>query len=107
MVQVHVKMDLAKLSTQITANPSLQSIPFNCLLLFLAMTAAIKNDIILMQPSNHPLAATPDILLCPVQYFLSHACGLSVDTVLQCWAAFKNVVKMIERLGGLRVCIEW
>ena len=38
---IGMKMDLAKLSMQITANPSFQSILFDSLLLFLAMTARI------------------------------------------------------------------
>lgn len=83
-------MDLAQLSAQITANPLLQSIPFNNLLLFLAAATTIKNDLALMQPSDHPLATPPDVLPRPAQYFLSDACGLSINTVLQCWSAFKD-----------------
>ena len=94
-------MDLAKFSAQITANPSLQSIPFDCLLLFLAAIIAIKNDLVLMQPSDHPLAAAPDVLLHPAQYFLSHACGLSVDTILQCWSAFNTIAWCSDQMHAL------
>lgn len=85
-------MDLATFAAQITANPTLQSIPFESLLLFLAATATIKNDLTLMQPSDHPLNAIPDVLPRPAVYFLSNACDLSVDTVLQCWSTFKDTV---------------
>ena len=64
-------------------------------------TATVKNDIILMQLSNHPLAVTPDILPHPAQYFLLHACGLSMDTVLQCWAAPKDILWCSDEMHTL------
>ena len=83
-------MDLATLSVRITT-PSLQPIPFDRLLLFLALGAAIKSDISLIQPSDHPLAVIPKVLLHSAQVFLSHACGLSIDTIILCWSAFKDL----------------
>ncbi|KAF8128416.1 hypothetical protein EV363DRAFT_1107765, partial [Boletus edulis] len=73
-------------------NPSLQSIPFNCLLLFLASTAAIKNDILLIQPFNYSAATTPKILPHSAQLFLSLVCGLSINTIVECWSTFKDLV---------------
>ena len=86
------EMDLGTLSTLVTVNPSLQSISLDRLLLFLASTAAIKNDILLIQPSDHSIATTPDILLYSVQSFLSHACGLSISMIVECWSTFKDLV---------------
>lgn len=94
-------MELATLSSRITAHPSLQSIPFNCLLLFLSLIAAIESDIALIQPSDHPLAATPDILPQSAQLFLSRACGLSIDTTAQCWLAFKDLAWCSEETRAL------
>jgi len=84
-------MDLATLSARIAANHSLQLIPFDCLLLFLALITAIKSDIALIQPSDHPVAATAKILPHSAQVFLSDACGLSINTIVQCWSAFKDL----------------
>ncbi|KAF8445913.1 hypothetical protein L210DRAFT_3392409 [Boletus edulis BED1] len=84
-------MDLATLSACITANPSLQAISFDRLLQFLALVTAIRSDIALVQPSDHSPAATPEVLPHSAQVFLSHACGFSIDTVIQCWSAFKHL----------------
>jgi hypothetical protein len=94
-------MDLATLSTHIMANPSLQSIPFDRLLLFLATTAAIKNNIALILPSDHSLAASPDVLPRSAQSFLADACGLSVDTIIQCWSAFKDIIWCSDQTRAL------
>ena len=94
-------MDLATLSVRITANPSLQPIPFDCLLLFLALSAAIKSDISLIQPFDHPLAAIPEVLPHSAQVFLSHACGLSIDTIILCWSAFKDLAWCSEETRAL------
>lgn len=85
-------MDLATLSKLVTINLSLHSIPFNRLLLFLAITTAIKNDLLLMQPSDHPITTTPNILPYSAQSFCSDACGLSINTIIKCWSTFKNIV---------------
>ncbi|KAG9316081.1 hypothetical protein JVU11DRAFT_3752 [Chiua virens] len=75
----------------VTANPSIQSIPFHSFLLFLAIIAAIKNDILVIQPSDQSPSAIPDILPQSVQFFLSHACGLPMDTIVDSWSTFRHL----------------
>lgn len=75
----------------ITAHPSVQLIPFHDFLLFLATTAAIKNNILFIQPSNLLPSATPDILLHSVQLFLSHACHLPIDAIVDSWSIFRHL----------------
>ena len=84
-------MDLATLSTASQVNPSLQSVPFECLLLFLASVAAIKNNIVLLQPSDQSPGLAPAVLPRTAQAFLSAACGLSVGTILESWSVFKDL----------------
>ncbi|KAF8436849.1 hypothetical protein L210DRAFT_869872, partial [Boletus edulis BED1] len=43
------------------------------------------------EPSDHSLAAPPDVLPRSAQSFLADACGLSIDIIVQCWSAFKDV----------------
>lgn len=85
-------MDLAALSKTVSLNLSLQPISLDQLLLFLASTAAIKNNNLLIQPSNYSMASTPAILPYLAQSFLSHACGLSISTITECWSMFKDLV---------------
>lgn len=101
MVGPAYNMDLATLSSCITAHPSLQSIPFDHLLLFLSLIAPIKSNITLIQPSDHPLASTPNVLLQSAPLFLSHACGLSINTTTQCWLAFKDLAWCSEETRAL------
>lgn len=84
-------MDLATFSTMVMANPSIQSIPFDRFLLFLAIVTAIKNDILLMQPSDLSLSTVPDVLPGSVQSLLSYACGVPINTIVDCWSIFKHL----------------
>lgn len=85
-------MDLGILSTVISANPSLQSISLNNLLLFLSTAARLKNDILLGQLSDQPPSVPPEILPIAAQHFLSHACDLPLTTVPTCWSVFKDII---------------
>jgi hypothetical protein len=84
-------MDLGKLAMAIVANSSLQTITLDRLLLFLASITPLKNDILLMQPSDHTIASPPAILPGSVQSFLSQACGLPTNVIQELWSTFKNV----------------
>jgi hypothetical protein len=85
-------MDLATFLTMVTAaNPLIQSIPFRDVLLFLATTTTIKNDILLIQLSNLSPSATPDILPHSIQNFLSQACGLPIDSIVDSWSMFRHL----------------
>ncbi|KAN0096936.1 hypothetical protein V8E55_001382 [Tylopilus felleus] len=72
-------------------NPSLHTVPLDRLLFFLASIAPLKNDILLMQPSNHTIVSPPAILPVSVQSFLSQACSLPTDVIQELWSTFKNV----------------
>ena len=85
-------MDLGTLSTKVAANPSLSSMPLDGLLLFLASAAAIKNNILLLQPSDHSPDAAPDVLPRSAQAFLSQACNLPISNILGCWLTFKDII---------------
>ena len=94
-------MDLATLLTMITAHLSVQSIPFHDFLLFFATTTAIKNNILLIQPSNLSPSATPNILLHFVQLFLSRAYHLPIDAIVDSWSAFRHLVWHDESIISL------
>jgi hypothetical protein len=94
-------MDLSMLSAIISKNPPLQSISLENLLLFFACTAGLKNDILLVQSSNHAAATTPDVLPNAVQSFLSQACHMSPNTVTACWTIFKDMVWQVDSVTAL------
>ena len=94
-------MDLGKLATVIVANPSLHTITLDRLLLFLASIAPLKNDILLMQPSDHTIASPPAILPGSVQAFLSQACGLPTNVIQDLWSTFKNVTWQDSGTSGV------
>jgi hypothetical protein len=89
------------LSAIISKNPPLQSISLENLLLFFACTAGLKNDILLVQSSNHAAATTPDVLPNAVQSFLSQACHMSPNTVTACWTIFKDMVWQVDSVTAL------
>ncbi|KAF8545563.1 hypothetical protein OG21DRAFT_1429077 [Imleria badia] len=84
-------MDLGKLATVIVANPSLHTIPLDRLLLFLASIAPLKEDILLMQASDHTIGSPPVILPTSIQSFFSQACGIPINVIQQLWSTFKDV----------------
>ena len=94
-------MDLSILSTIVSKTPPLQSVSLENLLLFFACTAGLKNDILLVQPSNHAAVTTPDVLPSAVQSFLSQACHMSPNTVTSCWMIFKDMVWQSDSVTAL------
>ena len=94
-------MDLGTFSTMITANPSIQSIPFHHFLLFLAIIGAIRDDILLIQPSNLLPSATPEVLPHSVQLFLLHACDLPIDAIVDSWSTFSHLAWHGESIMSL------
>ena len=84
-------MDLAALAATVTANPSLHPVPFDQFLLFLASIAPLKNDILLLQPSDHLPDDAPEVLPRSVLAFLSQACSLPTRNIQECWSTFKDI----------------
>jgi len=52
-------MDLARLASLVVSNPTLQGVHLNHLLLFFAVASSIKDDHLLIQPSEHDLTVAP------------------------------------------------
>ena len=97
-------MDLAALATMIIANPFLGLMPFDKIFLFLASIPPLKNDILLLQPSDYHLDDTPEILLHSVLAFLSQVSSLPSHSILECWSAFKHIAWHSDDLLSLQ-CI--
>lgn len=85
-------MDLARLASLVVSNPSLQGVHLNQLLLFFAIASSIKDDLFLIQLSEHVLAVAPAILPPSVEHFITSACNIPLPTVQDCWDAFKDIL---------------
>lgn len=59
---------------------------------FLAVTSSLRNDILLCQPSKHPVVQTPPFLPPKIIAFLSDCCEVSPITIQECWAVLGDLV---------------
>ncbi|KAI9568615.1 hypothetical protein HD554DRAFT_2007376, partial [Boletus coccyginus] len=67
-------------------------IRLNQLLLFFAIASSIKDDLSLIQLSEHVLAVAPAVLPPSVEHFITLACRIPLPTVQDCWNVFKDVL---------------
>jgi hypothetical protein len=80
------------LSALLNAHPALLSQPLENVLCFVMVTSRLKNDILLAQPSRHPVLQPPEFLPPSVVAFLTHSCGLDEPTVGQAWQILRDIV---------------
>jgi len=59
---------------------------------FILCASALKNDIILAQPSQHSSNEPPLLLSPAVATLLSRVCNISENTVTACWGLLREVV---------------
>ncbi|KAG9308618.1 hypothetical protein JVU11DRAFT_11726 [Chiua virens] len=85
---------------QVARHPSLRSVDLNQLLLFFAVASSLKDDILLIQPSEHCPTEPPIVLPSSLEHFLSAVCKIPVTTIRDCWNIFKDVLWPGEAHSG-------
>lgn len=74
-------------------NPAaFRGITLENLMKFVIYAGKLKNDILIVQPAEHPPLEPPDHLPRSIESFLNQACGLVDDQVSHCWAIVKDMV---------------
>ena len=86
-------LSIAEVHTRLQQNARLaHTVSLSALSKFITYTAALRNDIILVQPPKHSPAVPPSYLPDAIRFFLSESINVSVDIVDSCWHAFKDIV---------------
>ena len=85
-------MDLAQLASLVVNNPSLQAIHLNQLLLFFAVISSLRDDLLLIQPSEHAPTVLPAVLPSSAEVFIASACKIPRNMIQDCWDLFKDVL---------------
>lgn len=70
----------------------LQNLELHQIIMFLNLSAKLKNDILLAQPSRLPATQTPDVLPPIVAEFLGDALGFPPEDIDKCWDMLKDDV---------------
>ncbi|KAG2129520.1 hypothetical protein BD769DRAFT_1356103, partial [Suillus cothurnatus] len=80
------------ISKALASHDLLATLSFEDVLAFTSRASALKRDIMLPQPQMTPDNVPPDILPPSICEFLQVSTGLTQDTVLACWHAFKEII---------------
>ncbi|KAG1838382.1 hypothetical protein DFJ58DRAFT_733873 [Suillus subalutaceus] len=80
------------ISKALATHNLLEMLSFEDVLAFTSRASALKHDIMLPQLQTTPDNVLPDILPLSICEFLQLSTGLTMDTVLACWRAFKEIV---------------
>ena len=75
------------------AQPSLSAgLTLDQVVRFIVYATRLRDDIVLVQPANHPPECVPDFLPHSVQGFLSDACSIHLDFIPSLWGALRDTV---------------
>jgi hypothetical protein len=75
------------------AQPSLSAdLTLDQVVRFVVYATRLRDDILLVQPANHPPERVPDFLPHSVQGFLSEACSIHLDFIPPLWGALSETV---------------
>ena len=75
------------------AQPSLSAgLTLDQVVCFVVYATCLQDDIVLVQPANHPPEHVPDFLPHLVQGFLSEACSIHLDFIPSLWGALHETV---------------
>lgn len=80
----------------ITECPTLEFLSLSQVILFIRLSAALRREILLVQPSDHPSDIAPKHLSPSIHEFLAKSCHLSQLEVLALWNELKDMVWHLE-----------
>ncbi|KAG9314694.1 hypothetical protein JVU11DRAFT_5501 [Chiua virens] len=85
-------MNLASLASLVASSPAVHGITVNQVFLFLAIASSMKDDLILILPSEQPPMVPPTLLPPSAVRFIASACKIPPVAVQECWTLFKNII---------------
>ena len=105
MANLHILLKV--LSQNHTSSPG---VTLERLTSFVTLVSQLKNEILLAQPSTHPVLASPAFLPPSVVRFLSQACGIDEVAVAHSWDILRDLIWMdaspLHGSGGVEAIFQ-
>ncbi|KAH9835606.1 uncharacterized protein C8Q71DRAFT_709438 [Rhodofomes roseus] len=83
----------------------IESLSLPGLVKFIIHASALKNDIILTQPSRHDPEQVPEYLSATITEYLASVADITVEQVAQCWAVLRGIAWDPDEVKSWRVVI--
>jgi hypothetical protein len=85
-------MNIKVLLDELKTHDALCQLSFNQIMSFVTRVAALKRDIMQLQPISVPIDCAPNHLPLSVSQFLSDSVGIPFECMHDCWKMLKDVV---------------